>query len=314
MVRAVVASGWRGLDGIAVADVGSRPPGPGEVVVAVVATAISPFDLKRAGGLIRDTASEPPLLRLGNEASGVVTAAGPRAVGFEGETLVVGDEVFGHWIPGAQACELTVAAEQLLRKPATLGFAAAAALLGSGTAAEHALVAVDVGRGDVVLVHGAGGSVGRTAARLAVRRGARVIGTAAPSRHEELRAAGVEPVAYGPGLAERVRAIALGGVSAAIDAAGTDEAVSVSVALVPDPRRVVTLANPAAALAAGAQFIGPGPDTERIRTAARLGLTRLAAAGDLVVEVVAEFSLEKARDAYGLLADGHAGGKIVLRP
>ncbi|WP_433281137.1 alcohol dehydrogenase catalytic domain-containing protein [Pseudonocardia xinjiangensis] len=313
MARAVVAGGGNGLEGIEVIDVESRPPGPGEVVVAVEATAISPFDLKRAGGLIRDPASVPPL-RLGNEASGVVTATGPQAIGFEGEPLTVGDEVFGHWIPGAQASELTVPAALLLRRPAALGFVAAAALLGSGTAAEHAVVAADVGSNDVVLVHGASGSVGGMAARLARLRGAHVIGTAAQMRHGKLRAAGVEPVTYGPGLEERVRELAPGGVTAAIDAVGTEEAIAVSVALVPDRRRIVTLANFGAALAEGAQALGPGPDTERIRTAARLGLTRLAAAGDLVVDVVAEFPLEKPRDAYALLAGGHAGGKIVLRP
>jgi NADPH:quinone reductase len=66
--------------------------------------------------------------------------------------------------------------------------------------------------------------------------------------------------------------------------------------------------------AAGAQAIGPGPETERIRTAARLDLTRLATSGDLVVDVAREYPLEEARSAYAVLADGHAGGKLVLLP
>jgi NADPH:quinone reductase-like Zn-dependent oxidoreductase len=79
----------------------SRPPGRGEVVVAVHATAISPFDLKRTAGMMgRDDRLSP--LRLGNEASGVVTAVGGDVAGLDGESLAAGDEVFGHWLPGAQ--------------------------------------------------------------------------------------------------------------------------------------------------------------------------------------------------------------------
>ncbi|GII59265.1 putative oxidoreductase [Planotetraspora thailandica] len=312
MVRAVAATAWSGADAIDVIDVTPRSPGPGEVVVAVEATVISPFDLKRATGLMgRDDRMLP--LRLGNEAAGVVTAAGTGAVGFDGEPLTVGDEAFGHWLPGAQADEITVPASMLLHKPAALGFAEAAALLGSATTAVHTLEAAAVRDGDVVLVHGASGAVGGMVVQLARRRGAHVIGTAAPGRHNQVRAAGAQPVAYGDGLAERVRALAPGGVTAAIDTAGTDEAIAASFALVADPARVVTIANFAAA-ADGAQALGPGPDTERIRSAARLDLVRLAAAGHLVVSIAAEFPIDDARSAYRMLATGHAGGKIILRP
>ncbi|MFF3755371.1 NADP-dependent oxidoreductase [Streptomyces sp. NPDC002018] len=312
-VRAIAATAWGGVEAIDVLEVASRPPGRGEAVVAVHATAISPFDLKRAAGVMgRDEHLLP--LRLGNEAAGVVTAVGADAVGFDGAPLAVGDEVLGHWMPGAQADEITVPAGLLLRKPATLGFAEAAGLLGSGTAAVHTLQAARVHDGDVVLVHGVSGAVGGLVAQLAKLRGARVIGTASPARHERLRAAGVRPVVYGQGLGERVRALAPGGVSAAIDTAGTDEAIAVSLELVADPTRVVTIANYRAALAAGAHALGPGPDTERVRTAARLDLVRLAAAGRLVVTVAGEFPLDQARAAYAVLADGHSGGKLVLRP
>ncbi|MEU6347577.1 NADP-dependent oxidoreductase [Streptomyces sp. NPDC046977] len=313
MVRAVAATAWGGVDSIDVIDVPSRRPGPGEASVAVRATVISPFDLKRAGGAIGGDGESLPL-RLGNEAAGVVSAIGPDPMGFEGAPLAVGDEVFGHWLPGAQADELTVAAGMLLRKPAGLGFAEAASLLGSGTTAVHILEAAAVGDGDVVLVHGVSGAVGGMVAQLARMRGAHVIGTAAPGRHERLRVMGVHPVAYGAGLADRVRALVPGGVSAAIDTAGTDEALAASLALVNDPARVVTIANHRGAVAAGARALGPGPETERVRTAARLDLVRLAAAGDLAVAIARQFPLEQARDAYALLATGHAAGKIVLRP
>jgi hypothetical protein len=59
-----------------------------------------------------------------------------------------------------------------------------------------------------------------------------VVATASPARHSFLRELGTVPVAYGDGLAERVREAAPGGINAALDLIGTDEAVDVSLALV----------------------------------------------------------------------------------
>ncbi len=204
----------------------------------------------------------------------------------------------------------------MLRKPATLGFPEAAGLLLVGTTAVHALEAVALTDGDTVLVHGAAGSVGRAIVQLAKRRGARVIGTAAEHRHEELRALGAEPVAYGPGLLDRVRAVG-GTVDASIDAIGTDEALEVALELVADHGRILTIVTGAPYLAVGAKYIGGGPGGTQgteLRDAARADLVRLAGTGELVIPVVREFPFEEASAAYAFLAEGHAGGKVVLVP
>ena len=83
-----------------------------------------------------------------------------------------------------------------------------------------------------MLIDGGAGGVGIMAIQLATARGATVIPTASPAKHEFLRELGAHPVAYGPGLAERVSELAPGGIDAAIDLVGTDEAVDVSIALV----------------------------------------------------------------------------------
>ncbi len=72
-------------------------------------------------------------------------------------------------------------------------------------------------------IRGPGGprDLGSAAVQLAVVRGARVIGTASPANHDYLRSLGAEPVAYGEGLVERVRALAPGGVDLALDVAGS---------------------------------------------------------------------------------------------
>lgn len=315
MVRAVVASAYGGPEVIEVVDVESRPPGDGEVVVAVRAAALNPSDAKTAQGLWGDDPDRLPR-RLGAEAAGVVTAVGDGAVGLEGVPLAVGDEVYGHRLSGAQASELTVPADRLLRKPPSASFAEAAGLLLTGTTAVHALEAVAVSAGDVVLLHGASGGVGRIAAQLAVDRGARVLGTASPRNHDALRALGVEPVAYGDGLEERVRELAPG-VDAAIDTVGTDEAFEVSRRLVGDPKRMVTINNFGPFLEAGGQAIGGGPGADpgrEIRAAAQFDLAERLAAGTIRVEVTREYPLEDARAAYEFLAEGHAAGKVVLLP
>lgn len=316
MVSAVVATSYQGPSAVSVVEVDPVPPGEGQVVVAVKAAALNPFDIKMTHGAAGTDPAKLPL-RLGSEAAGVITAVGPDAVGLEGEPLAVGDEVYGTRLSGAQASELTVGAKNLLRKPARASFAEAAGLLSAGTTAVHALEAVRVASGDTVLVHGVSGGVGRLVAQLAILRGARVIGTASPRRHDELRALGIEPVAYGDGLTARVDAAAPGGVDAAIDTVGTDEALDVSLQLLTDPARFVTIVNFAAALAAGGQAIGGGPGADpgrEIRAAARLTLNDLLADGSLDVEVARTFPLAEAPAAYAFLDEGHAGGKVVLEP
>jgi NADPH:quinone reductase-like Zn-dependent oxidoreductase len=314
MPEAVVASAYgSAADVIDVITVEGRAPGPGEVTIVVRAASINPFDAKTAaGGAGNDPATLPR--RLGSEASGVVTAVGPDAIGIEGEPLAIGDEVYGNRLPGAQATELTVRADALLRKPASLTFEEAAGLLSVGTTAVHALEAAGVAAGDTVLVHGVAGSVGGLVAQLAALRGARVIGTAALARHAALRAAGVEPVAYGPGLADRIRAAAPEGITAAIDTVGTDEALETSLEFV-EPQRFVTIVNFADALAAGAKAIGGGPGADpgsAVRAAARLTLSGLAARGAITVPIATTLPFAEAREGYRIVTGGHAGGKVVL--
>lgn len=316
MVRAVAATAYGGTEVIDLIDVESRAPEPGEVTIAVKAAALNPFDAKLASGAAGADPAKLPR-RLGSEAAGVVTAVGEDAVGLEGEPLAVGDEVYGHRLAGGQASELTVSADNLLRKPAGASFPEAAGLLSTGTTATHGLEAIRVTSGDVLLIHGVSGGVGRLAAQLALLRGARVVGTASPKRHADLARLGIEPVAYGDGLADRVRALAPNGIDAAFDTVGTAEALEVSLQLLGDPARLVTIVNFAAVLAAGGQAIGGGPGADpgrEVRAAARLTLARLLADGAIDVEIARSYPLAEARAAYEFLVTGHAGGKVVLEP
>jgi NADPH2:quinone reductase len=318
MVRAVAATAYGGTEVIDLIDVEPRAPEPDEVTIAVKAAAVNRWDAKQAAGAAGTDPAKLPV-RLGMEAAGVIVAAGADAVSLEGEQLAMGDEVYGHKLRGAQAEELTVKAGLVLRKPPGRSFAEASGLMSNGTTAVHALETVGVAEGDTVLVHSASGGVGWLVSQLARLRGARVVGTASERNHDQLRALGVEPVTYGDGLLDRVRELAPAGVDAAIDTVGTDEAISVSLALLGDPARLVTIANAqfAAVLAAGGHAIGGGPGADpgtAIRDAARLTLAKLFADGAIGVDVARTYPLEDARAAYDHLVTGHAGGKVVLEP
>lgn len=155
------------------------------------------------------------------------------------------------------------------------------------------------------------------AVQLAAARGARVIATASPARHELLRGLGAVPVAYGTGLADRVRDAAPGGVDVALDLIGTDEAVDVSVELVADRTRIATIAAFGRAGEVGIRALGGGPGSDpgtEIREAARLELARMAGDGSLRVFVSESYPLAEAAAAHRSIIAGHATGKIVLIP
>lgn len=101
-----------------------------------------------------------------------------------------------------------------------MAWADAGVLAASGQTAHTALQELGAGPGDTVLIHAAAGGVGTFAVQLARARGAKVVGTASEANHDYLRSLGAAPVAYGDGLADRVRAVAPDGVTAALDTPG----------------------------------------------------------------------------------------------
>ena len=315
MSRAVVATGYGGPENLAVVDVDVPDPSSGQVRIQVRACGVNPMDHKLYGGRYGGDPAALPM-RLGFEVSGVVAAVGDATEGPAGRVRV-GDEVIGYPISGGYAESVTVPAGSVFPKPAEMSFEQAAGLALTGVTAYHLVEATGVRAGDAVLVHGASGGVGLIAAQLAVDREATVIGTAAERHHDRLRGYGVVPVAYGDGLADRVRDAAPAGVDVAVDTVGTDEAVDVSLALIADRRRIATIAAFDRAPGAGIQLLGNGPGADPgsdIRSRGRLVLTDLVRQGRLRVEVARTFPLDEAAEAHRLVAGGHAGGKVVLLP
>lgn len=206
-------------------------------------------------------------------------------------------------------------ARDVFAKPADLSFAAAANLLLAGATAAEMVHVTGVGAGDAVLVHGASGAVGVSVIQQAKLLGARVIGTASEKNFSVIERFGAEPVAYGDGLLQRVRQLAPGGVDAALDTVGTDEAVRVSLALVGDLGRIVTIAAAQHAAERGFRMIGASmPASAAYRNSIRSDLIQLTADGALVVPVARTFPLTDAIAALQLLKGEHPGGKLALIP
>lgn len=298
-----------GLDVFAFEPYDVPVPQQGEVTIAVRAAGVNPADAKH----VARGAGEFPRA-VGYEVAGVVTAVGPDTDIASGP-VEVGDEVLAFRISGGWATDVTVSAADVFAKPTRLSHGEAANLLLAGTTAAEMLHVAGAGDGDTILTHGASGAVGVSVLQQATRRGARVIGTASPSRHDIVARFGGVPVSYGEGLEERVRRLAPEGVVAALDCVGTDEAIEVSLSLVADRGRIVTVAAPERAREEGFVAIaGALPSSMAYRASVRAELVRLAGTGDLVVPVSRTFPLADALEAAALLMDQHPGGKLVLEP
>jgi len=310
-MRAIIYNEFGGPDVLALGHTDKPVPGPGQVRVKVVAAGVNPLDHKRRYGWVEHFYPTTFPAVPGLEFAGVVDAIGD-ADGhgsLSGEALAVGDEVFGLTSTGSYA-EYALA-EHVARKPATLSFEAAAALPVAGETAQRVLGTLGLMTGETLLLHGAAGAVGQAAVQLAVASGATVVGTASPANHDFLRALGAVPVAYGAGLADRVRAAAPQGVDAVLDAAGQD-ALPVSIALRGGTTdRIVTIADMHAA-DHGVVFSAGGTPPEQVR-AIMAAHARLAVEGKLAIPVVETFALADAAKAQELSEAGHVRGKLIIK-
>jgi NADPH:quinone reductase len=307
--RKWVAVDFGGPEVLRSIDVDVPDPRAGQVTIGVRAVGMNPADAKHiAPG--QDRGLLP--LSIGYEVAGVVTALGPGTELASGGGAV-GDEVVASQVTGGYTTAITVPASSVFAKPSSLTFPEAASLLLVATTAADLLHASGARAGETVLLHGAAGAVGVMVLQQARHLGVRVIGTASPANFDFVRRFGGVPVEYGTGLLERVRAAAPGGVAAALDTVGSDEAGDVSLALVADRQRVVTIAAGPRAKADGYVFVGASnPASGPFREKARSRLLKLARDGDLVVPMAATFSFDEAPAAFAMLTSPHAPGKIAL--
>ena len=297
-MKAVRFSRFGGPEVLEIVDLPDPHPGPGQVRIAVRAAGVNPSDWKKRQGLM-----DPELPQtMGYEAAGVVDELGEGVA-----DVAAGDRVFGFSADGAAQAELAVLA-WYAPIPPSLDFAAAAALPSAVETATRALDQLGVGSRGTLLINGASGSVGSAAVQLAVARGARVIGTASPASHDYLRSLGAEPVAYGEGLAGRVRALAPGGVDLALDVAGSGVLPEL-IELAGGAGHVITVADFAGAREHGVRF-STGDAGRAVHALGEIG--QLIESGRFSLPVARTFPLSQVAEAHRVSEHGRVRGKLVL--
>lgn len=304
-MRALTYDTFGGNENLHVTEQPKPTPGPGEVLIKVVAAGVNPVDWKVLRGHLQGLMPHQLPIIPGWDVAGVVEAVGPDAPEF-----APGDEVMAYarkdWVhAGTYADYVTFSVRGVARKPAALTWAQAAGLPLAGGAAYRTLQLLDLEPGQTVLIHGASGGVGSLGVQVAVAQGVRVIGTASERNHDFLRSIGAEPVAYGPGLVDAVRALAPDGVDAVADFVGgvLDETLAV---LAPGGRHA-SIAQPEVTRHGGL-WVWVRPDAADLTA-----LAELADAGRLTVEVAAVHDLADTAAAFAASEAGHTRGKIVIR-
>jgi NADPH:quinone reductase-like Zn-dependent oxidoreductase len=304
--RAVRFDRYGGRDVLYVTDIPMPVPARGEVVVAVKAAAVNPGEAAiRSGALDAQFPATFPSGE-GSDLAGVVTAVGDGVDGFD-----VGDAVLGFsWSRSSHATHVAVPASQLIHKPPALSWEAAGSLYVVGCTAYAAVRAVDAKEGDTVAVSAAAGGVGTVVVQLLGVRRAHVLGIASAANAEWLRAHGAVPVAYGAGLAERLRQAAGDGIDAFIDLFGP-EYVQLAVDLGISRDRIETIASFQKAQELGVKSDGSGTaSTPEVLTE----MADLVASGDIEIPIAATYPLDRVADAFEELEHRHTRGKIVLVP
>jgi NADPH:quinone reductase-like Zn-dependent oxidoreductase len=306
-VKAVRYDEFGGIDVLRVDEVERPVPGDGQVLVRVKAAGINPSEAVIRSGAVAELFPSTFPSGQGSDLAGVIEEAGAGAGGFS-----PGDEVIGFSNNRASQAELVlVEARDLTGKPEKVSWEVAGGLYVAGVTAWGALRAVQPQEGETVVIAGAAGGVGSLAAQLALRTGATVIGLASESNHEWLKSLGVIPVAYGDGVADRIRAAAAAGVDAFIDTHGGGY-VELALALGVAAQRIDTIADFAAAAKYGVKTDGgaeAGPGATVLAE-----LAGLIADGHLEVPIANAYPLAQVREAYTELERRHTRGKIVLRP
>ncbi|MDX5317764.1 MAG: NAD(P)-dependent alcohol dehydrogenase [Actinomycetes bacterium] len=321
-MRAVVQETYGGPENLRVTEIERPTPGPGEVLVEVVAAGVDrgvwhlmtgrPYVMRIMGFGLRRPRTRVP----GLDVAGRVAAVGAGVRRFE-----VGDEVFG--IASGSFAQYAIATEaKLAARPAGTSHAEAAAATISGITALQALT--DAGRleaGQHVLVIGASGGVGSHAVQLAKALGATVTGVASGRKADLVRDLGADHVIdhettdYLDGRTRYDLIVDTGGrnplrrLRRALTSTGT---------LVIDGGEGGGRWTGGAGRQLRAVMLSPFVSqrlTSLLSTESTDAIERLArhlAAGHVRPAVGRRYPLEQAGDAVADLAAGHARGKSVI--
>lgn len=172
-MKAIVATVAGGPEVLALVEAQAPVPGPGEVLIDVIAAGMNRADVQQRRGFY-----EPPPGAsnvLGLEVSGRIAGFGPNVT----KPFSVGEKVVALLSGGGYASQVAVPAGQVLPLPAGIDVISAAGLPEvAATVHSNLFMTAQLQAGETVLIHGGAGGIGAMAIQLAKAAGARVIATA----------------------------------------------------------------------------------------------------------------------------------------
>ena len=300
-MKAVQFQQYGGPEVLQLVDLPDPHPAKGQVRIRVRAAGISATDPKIRSGALAFGGALPQTT--GRDVAGIVDELG------EGVTDVkIGDRVFGISDDGAAAAEYALLTFRAVI-PASLGFVDAAGLPVALETATRAIDQLKVTAGTTLFVNGASGGIGSTAVQLAVARGARVIGAASAANQNYLALLGAEPVVYGEGMVERVRAMAPDGVDVALDVVGNGILLEL-IDLAGSSEKVITLADFAGSKEHGVHFSNGFADGHGFHSLLTIG--ELIDAGKFWLPVDKTFPLEEIAEAHRVSETGRVRGRLAV--
>ena len=288
-------------DVVVVEDVPMPSPGPGEVLVRVMAAGVAAWDAIIREG--KSKVSPQPPLTLGSDLSGVVEQIGPGVTDF-----APADEVYGVTNPqfcGAQAEFAVAMAGMIARKPQSLNYVeAASAPVIAVTAWQMLFQYGQATRGQTVMVVGAAGNVGAYAVQMAVDAGIHVVAIAHVADQDLLHSLGVKSIIDSSKPAFELDLPQVDVILNTVVGSTLQRCVA---ALKPGGKLVTSVSTQPVPI--GAMFFYAEVTTARLQT-----LTTLFEAGRITARVGSVLPLSEARLAQGMLAGApHKSGKIVLQ-
>ena len=324
-MRAVVVESPGGLESLVVRDLPTPEPGPEDVLIAVVYAACNWSDLQKREGIYPHPVNYPAVLGL--EVSGRVAAVGRKVKGFS-----VGDRVAavtGPNLLGGYAEFCCVHKDYVIKLPDNICLALGAAFPVTGQTAYHLLhTAHHIQRGEVIVLHAISGGVGSMTLQLALKAGAKVIGTVGSrSKAKQAEILGAHRVIdrSKEDFVEAVMDFTKGrGADLVIDSLGGDILRRSFDALRPFGR-IINIGEASgypdfdirpvlyerSTSLAGFEFLHAGPGSLRWKKGVHTLLAGFTQ-GWLHLPVVARFPLEEAAAAHTLLAGRGVQGKVLL--
>lgn len=294
-------------------------PGPGEVLVDVVASAVNRADLLQRSGHYAPPPGAPPYPGL--ECAGRISGLGEGVTGWR-----VGDEVCALLAGGGYAERVAVPAGQVLPRPAGTALVDAAGLPEVACTVWANLAEVARLRaGETLLVHGGGSGIGTFAIQFGTALGARVVVTARSVKHEALRGLGADQV-IDYTTTDFVAALGAGGADVILDIRGGDYLARNVDALAPGGRLVVIglqggrrgeldlgrLLAKRGTVTATALRSRPVADKARIVAGVRADVWPLIEAGRIRPVVDRKLPMRDAASAHQVVASSVHVGKVLL--